>query len=186
MKKISIGGGQGFWGDSNDAAVHMVHAADLNYMSCDYLAELTLSIMARQKLKHPEAGFARDFLQLLDECGEEAFRKKTRIITNAGGMNVEGCVREVKELIQKKNIHGYKIGYILGDDLLAKIPEMEVAGIAFENMDEVGNFQDIKDKLINANVYFGHEPFIECLTEQPDVIITGRATDSTMFLSPLV
>ena len=72
MRKVIIGGGQGFWGDSNDAAIHMVHTAPLDYMACDYLAELTLSIMARQKIKNPAAGFARDFLGLYKACGEEA------------------------------------------------------------------------------------------------------------------
>ena len=90
MKKIRIGGGQGFWGDSNDAAVHMIHEGDLDYMACDYLAELTLSIMQRQKLKNPQAGYARDFIKLLGECGREAYEKKIKIISNAGGMNIRG------------------------------------------------------------------------------------------------
>ena len=89
MDKVIIGGGQGFWGDSNDAAIHMVHTAPLDYMACDYLAELTMSILARQKIKNPAAGFARDFLGLYKACGEEAFRKNIGILTNAGGMNIE-------------------------------------------------------------------------------------------------
>ena len=88
MDKVIIGGGQGFWGDSNDAAIHMVHTAPLDYMACDYLAELTMSILARQKIKNPAAGFARDFLGLYKACGEEAFRKNIGILTNAGGMNI--------------------------------------------------------------------------------------------------
>ena len=81
MKKISIGGGQGFWGDSPDAAIHMIRHAELDYMACDYLAELTLSIMQRQKMKNPAAGYARDFIGLMKEIGKEAYEKKVGIIT---------------------------------------------------------------------------------------------------------
>ena len=186
MKKISIGGGQGFWGDSNDAAIHMIHEADLNYLACDYLAELTLSIMARQKTKDSRAGYARDFLGLMDVIASEAYKKHVGIITNAGGMNIEGCVSEMKNLAESKGLHGYRIGYVLGDDILRHIPKMEMDGIKFENIDEIGDFSSIKDKLINANVYFGHEPIVGCLQQEANVVITGRATDSALFLSPLI
>ena len=96
VKKVSIGGGQGFWGDSPDAAIHMVRHADLNYMACDYLAELTLSIMQRQRMKNPAAGYARDFISLMKESGKEAYEKKVGVITNAGGMNITGAVEALK------------------------------------------------------------------------------------------
>ena len=101
-KQISIGGGQGFWGDSNDAAIHMIRTAELDYMACDYLAELTLSIMQRQKLKNPQAGYARDFLKLMDIIAEEAYKKKVGILTNAGGMNITACVDKLKEMVEGK------------------------------------------------------------------------------------
>ena len=91
MKKIAIGGGQGFWGDSPDAAIHMIRKADIQYLGCDYLAELTLSIMAKQQLKDPTKGYAPDFVtRLLKEAGKEAWEKNIKITTNAGGMNIEG------------------------------------------------------------------------------------------------
>lgn len=186
MKKISIGGGQGFWGDSNDAAIHMIHKGNLDYMSCDYLAELTLSIMEKQKLKNPQAGYARDFIGLMDEIAQESFRKGIRILTNAGGMNITGCVDELRRIAEGKSMNGYKIGYVLGDDMKAQIPELLAQGIKFENMDDTGDFKDIQDKILNANVYFGHEPIVGCLEQGADVVITGRATDSALFLSPLL
>lgn len=98
MKKIAIGGGQGFWGDSPDAAVHMIRNADIQYMGCDYLAELTLSIMAKQQIKDPAKGFAPDFItRILKEAGKEAWEKKIRICTNAGGMNISGCVDSIHQ-----------------------------------------------------------------------------------------
>lgn len=164
MKKVSIGGGQGFWGDSPDAAIHMVRHGSLNYMACDYLAELTLSIMQRQKLKNPRAGYARDFIQLMDEIGQEAWEKNIRILTNAGGMNILGAVDALREMAHGKGLQGYRIGYVTGDDLLDRIPQMIADGCTFENMDGAGDFNEIKDKLVNANVYYGREPLMECLS----------------------
>ncbi len=186
MRKVSIGGGQGFWGDSNDAAIHMVHEGNLNYLACDYLAELTLSIMERQKLKHPEAGFAKDFINLYRAIGAESFRKHIRILTNAGGMNITGAVAQVKQVAEDNGLHGLKVGYVLGDDMKAKIPELLADGVEFKNMDDVGDFKDIQDKILNANVYYGHEPIVECLEKGADVVLTGRATDSSLFLSPIM
>ena len=183
-KKIHIGGGQGFWGDSNDAAIHMVKKSNINYMACDYLAELTLSIMERQKLKNPERGYARDFIGLLEQCGKEAFDKKIRIISNAGGMNIQGAVNAIKQMAEQQEMHGYKIGYVLGDDIKAQIPELLKQGFDFKNIDDVGDFKDIQDKILNANVYFGYEPIAECLEQGADVTVTGRAADSAMFLAP--
>lgn len=185
VKKISIGGGQGFWGDSPDAAIHMIRHGNLDYMACDYLAELTLSIMQRQKMKNPAAGYARDFISLMKVIGKEAYEKKIRVITNAGGMNITGAVDALKAVAEEQGLHGYKIGYVLGDDLLDQIPRMIAEGCEFKNMDDVGDFNEIKDKLVNANVYYGREPLMECLAQGADTVLTGRAADSAMFLAPL-
>lgn len=185
MKKISIGGGQGFWGDSPDAAIHMIRQGNLNYMACDYLAELTLSIMQRQKMKNPAAGYARDFISLMREIGREAYEKKIGIITNAGGMNIPGAVEALNAVAQEQQMHGYRIGYVTGDDLLSQIPKMIADGCKFENMDDVGDFNEIKDQIVNANVYFGRKPIMECLSQGADTVLTGRAADSAMFLAPL-
>ena len=185
MKRILIGGGQGFWGDSPDAAIHMVRHGTLDYMACDYLAELTLSIMQRQKQRNPKTGYARDFVQLMEEIGQEAWEKRIRILTNAGGMNILGAVDALKELVQKKGIQGYRIGYVTGDDLLDQIPRMLSEGCTFEHMDGAADFNEIKDQLVNANVYYGQEPLMDCLSGGADVVVTGRASDSALFLAPL-
>lgn len=186
MEKVIIGGGQGFWGDSNDAAVHMVRHSNINYLACDYLAELTLSIMARQKLKNPQAGYARDFLEMMRICGKEAYDKKIKVLTNAGGMNIEGMVAELQKLAEEQNMHGMKIGYVTGDEISAEIPRLLAEGVTFDNMDDVGDFNEIKDKIFNANVYFGHEPTVACLEQGADMVITGRSTDSALFLAPIM
>ena len=186
MKRVIIGGGQGFWGDSNDAAIHMVRTAPLNYMACDYLAELTLSIMQRQKLKNPTAGYARDFIGLMNVIAEEAYKKKVGVLTNAGGMNIKGCVSALEKLAADKGMSGYKIGYVLGDDIKDQIPSLLAQGVKFDNMDGVGDFKDIQDKILNVNVYHGHEPILKCLEMGADTVITGRSTDSALFLAPIM
>lgn len=186
MSKVVVGGGQGFWGDSNDAAIHMVRNSNIDYMACDYLAELTLSIMQRQKLRNPKAGFARDFVGLIQEIGEEAYRKNIGIISNAGGMNIESLVNSISQFAEENNLKGYKIGYVLGDDLTEKISELQSQGVTFENIDGIGDFNEIKDKIVNANVYYGHEPIVECIEGNANIIVTGRATDSALFLAPIM
>lgn len=115
MKKVAIGGGQGFWGDSPDAALHMIRNADIQYLGCDYLAELTLSIMAKQQIKNPQTGYAPDFVtRLLKAGGKEAWDRHIRICTNAGGMNVSGCVDAIHTWAQDAGLKGYKIGSVHG------------------------------------------------------------------------
>ena len=193
MKKIAIGGGQGFWGDSPDAAIHMIRNADIQYLACDYLAELTLSIMARQKIKDPSKGYAPDFVtRLLKEAGKEAKDKGIKLITNAGGMNVDGCVSTIKDWAESENLKGYKIGYVTGDDIKDKIPQLIKDGWDFPSMDTAGStddsgvtFSDIKDKIYNCNAYIGHDNIKEAILEGADTVITGRAADSALFLAPL-
>lgn len=185
MKKIAIGGGQGFWGDSPDAALHMLRNADIQYMSCDYLAELTLSIMARQQLKDPSKGYAPDFLnRILKEAGKEAWEKNIRICTNAGGMNVTGCVNAINDWAVGQKMKGYKIGYVTGDNIKDKIPHLMKEGWTFPNLDYEGEFKDIQDKIYNVNAYIGHEGIERCLDADADIVITGRAADSALFMAP--
>ncbi len=186
MKKVAIGGGQGFWGDSNDAAIHLMRHGQIQYLGCDYLAELTLSIMARQKLKNPAAGYARDFIGLMREAGADARRRGIRVITNAGGMNIQGAVDALAAEMKAQGQTGYKIGYVLGDELSDRIDELRAEGVTFENIDEVGNFDEIRPKIFNANVYFGHEAIVDCLEQGADTVLCGRAADSAMFLAPFV
>lgn len=186
MKKVAIGGGQGFWGDSPDAAIHMIRHADIQYMACDYLAELTLSIMAKQQIKDPAKGFAPDFqTRLLKEAGKEAWEKNIRICTNAGGMNVQGCVDGIRNWAESEKLSGYKIGYVLGDNIKDKIGKLLKDGWTFPNYDYDGRFEDIVDKIYNCNVYIGHEGIEECLKGGADVVVTGRAADSALFMAPL-
>ncbi len=186
MKKVAIGGGQGFWGDSPDAAVHMINTADIQYMACDYLAELTLSIMAKQQLKDPKKGYAPDFVtRILKDAGRTAKERNIRLITNAGGMNIQGCVDAIRDWAQGEGLKGYKIGYVTGDDIKARIPQLLKDGWTFPNLDGEGEFTEIADKIYNCNAYIGHEGIEACIDQGADTVITGRAADSALFLAPL-
>jgi Protein of unknown function (DUF1446). len=185
LKTIRIGGGQGFWGDINDAAIHMVKKGELQYLACDYLAELTLSIMQRQRQRNPERGFARDFIEMLRAILQDCQQNNVKVLSNAGGMNVRGAVGEVEKLAGSLNVKGLKIGYVLGDDLLDRLEDLKAQGIAMTNLDDGRDLAEIKDKIVNANVYYGHEPIVECLGMGADLVLTGRATDSSLFLAPL-
>ncbi|MDR2089959.1 MAG: DUF1446 domain-containing protein [Clostridiales Family XIII bacterium] len=185
-KRFRIGGGQGFWGDSNDAAIHMIRNGELDCMACDYLAELTMSILQKQKNKNPKAGYARDFIELFQHVGKEAREKNIQIITNAGGVNVKGAVDAICESAKKQGIRDLRVGYVLGDDLTERLPELIAAGLDFKNMDDPDkDFSDISQSIFNVNVYYGHEPIAQCLEEGADVVVCGRATDSALFLAPL-
>lgn len=186
MKKVAIGGGQGFWGDSPDAAVHMINTADIQYMACDYLAELTLSIMAKQQLKDPKKGYAPDFVtRILKDAGRTAKRRNIRLITNAGGMNIQGCVDAIRGWAQGEGLKGYKIGYVTGDDIKDQIPQLLRDGWTFPNLDGEGDFTEIVEKIYNCNAYIGHEGIEACIDQGADTVITGRAADSALFLAPL-
>lgn len=184
MNTIRIGGGQGFWGDLNDAPINMAKNDEVNYIACDYLAELTLSIMQRQKQRNPQRGYARDFISVLKELLPYLKQKNIKILTNAGGMNVESAVAAAKEVIKKSGLN-FKIGYVLGDDVMDKISELRTQGIEMENIDTGESIDSILPQIVNANVYFGAEPIIECLEGGADIIIVGRSTDSSLFLAPL-
>ena len=185
-KKIRIGGGQGFWGDSPDAAIDMVKNGNLDYLACDYLAELTMSILQKQKNKNPEYGYAKDFVDLFSEIVEDCNRDNIKILANAGGVNVKSLVDKLTNIVKNKNIKGYKIGFVEGDNLKDDLEKYMLEGYEFLNMDNGEKLETIKDKILNANVYFGHEPIVEALEKDADIVVTGRAADSTLFMSPLM
>ena len=185
MKTIRIGGGQGFWGDLNDAPIVMAKQDRVDYMACDYLAELTLSIMRRQQEKRPEAGYARDFITVIKQMLPDLKEKGTKVITNAGGMNVKQAVELVKQAVKESGLN-FKIGYVLGDDVRDILPKLREQGITMQHMDTGENIDRILPNMVNANVYFGVEPILECLQGGADIIILGRSTDTAMFEAPLI
>ena len=153
MKSIRIANGQGFWGDSIDAPVNLINYGNIDYLTLDYLAEVTMSIMQRQKKKDPEnGGYARDFVKLIDLTVHKIVKNNIKIIANAGGVNPEACKRELLK-ISKKNNTNLKIAIVTGDDIYNDIDNLIDNGQNLKNMDTGKDIGLIRDNIYSANVY---------------------------------
>src|SRR2546429_7267658 len=129
-EKIRIAAGQGFWGDLPDAPVRQVEGGPIDYLMLDYLAEVTMSIMQKQKARDPNAGYARDFVPLMKQIMPACVDRDIKIVANAAGVNVEGCAAAVREVARELGLSGkLKIGIVTGDDILGRIDELIAGGI---------------------------------------------------------
>ncbi|MCZ6818339.1 MAG: DUF1446 domain-containing protein [Calditrichaeota bacterium] len=183
---VLIGNGQGFWGDSIDAPVKLMHDGPIHYVTLDYLAEVTMSIMQRQKQRNPSRGYATDFVHLMKETLSAIVEKDIKVIANAGGVNPEACREAVFEVARELGLTGLKIGIVEGDDILATLPELMQSGAEFNHLENGEPLSLVQDKVLSANVYISSLPIAEALEQGAQVIITGRATDPGLVLAPLV
>lgn len=184
--KIRIASGQGFWGDLLEAPYHQVTKGPIDYLVMDYLAEVTMSILQKQKKKDPNLGYARDIPQLMKRILPICVEKNIKVITNGGGVNPLACALEVKKVAESLGIKNLKIGIVLGDDILDRIEDLLQMGIELNNMDTGESIVKIKDRMLSANVYFGSEPIVEALKQGAQIVITGRTTDTGITLAPMV
>jgi hypothetical protein len=185
-EKIRIASGQGFWGDLIDAPYNQVFRGEIDYLVMDYLAEVTMSILQKQKNKNPELGYARDIPELMKRILPQCKRRNIKIITNGGGVNPISCANAVLDIAQKLNINNLKVAVILGDDILDRIDEIISSGCNLKNMETNEPITIIKDKILSANVYFGAFPIVEALRQGADIVITGRTTDTGLTLAPMI
>lgn len=181
-KKIKIGGACGFWGDSTIGTAQLLEAEGLNYLTYDYLAELTLAIMAGMRMKNPEHGYALDFVQLMTKTLPKAKAKGIKIIANAGGLNPQGCANAIKQALSD-HMPDLKIGVIDGDDANTAIAEAKKAGHTFTDQQSGAPMPPF---LLTANAYLGAFPVAKALQEEADIVITGRVVDSAMTLGALI
>lgn len=183
---IRIGNGQGFWGDSVDAPVHLVQGGPLDYMGLDYLAEVTLSIMMRQKLKDPTKGYASDFLELIERILPTLVERNIRVITNAGGLNPESCREGVFAVARKLGVTGFRVGTVAGDDIVGRLDDLLASGHELRNMDTGEPLSTVRSAVSSANAYLGARPIVEALEQQALIVLTGRSTDTALTLAPLI
>jgi len=186
MKTVRIANGQGFWGDSVDAPIHLLEGGPIDYLGMDYLAEVTLSIMMRQKLKNPAAGYATDFLDFVRRALPRLVEGDVKVITNAGGLNPKACRAKVFEIARELGIDGLKIGVVEGDDLLSRLPELVAAGHPMKNMDSGEPLAAVIDRVTSANAYLGARPVARALGGGAQIVLCGRITDTALALAPLV
>ncbi len=185
-QKIRIASGQGFWGDLQRAPIDQVRKGQIDYMMLDYLAEVTMSIMQKQKLKDPKLGYAKDLVQLLEEILPDVVQKGIKIITNGGGVNPLACRDAIFAVAKKLNIKNLKIGVVYGDDILLNIDDLASKGIYLDNMETGEKLSSVRNHVISANVYFGAQPIVEALQQGAQIIITGRTTDTGLTLAPMM
>ncbi|HKO95562.1 MAG TPA: acyclic terpene utilization AtuA family protein [Pyrinomonadaceae bacterium] len=185
--KIRIAAGQGFWGDLPDAPVRQVEGGPIDYLMLDYLAEVTMSIMQKQRSRDPQAGYAKDFVPLMKQILPACVARNIRVTANAGGVNVEGCAAAVKNVALDLGLAGkLRIGIVTGDDIMSKLDDFLSRGIELRNMDNGAPLSTIREKIQSANVYLGAAPIVEALNRDAQVVITGRATDTGLTLAPLI
>jgi hypothetical protein len=186
-QQIRIAAGQGFWGDLPDAPVRQVEGGPIDYLMLDYLAEVTMSIMQKQRSRDPSAGYAKDFVPLMKQILPACVERDIRVTANAGGVNVEGCASAVKEVARELGLSGkLKIGIVTGDDIMPRIDELLARGVAMRNMDTGATLDTVRDRIQSANVYLGAAPMVEALNRGARIVITGRATDTGLTLAPLI
>ena len=180
-----IGNGQGFWGDSIDAPINLIKNGNLDYLTLDYLAEVTMSIMQRQKLKNPNTGYARDFVELIESSIDLIKEKNVKIISNAGGVNPKSCSNQLVQIANKTG-HKLKIGFIEGDDIFNSLNELNKNGVSFDNLETGENFNIIKDLVTSANVYISSFPIAEALELGAEIVLAGRVSDPGLVLGPAI
>src|SRR5689334_413930 len=186
-EKVRIAAGQGFWGDLPDAPVRQVQGGPIDYLMLDYLAEVTMSIMQKQKARDPNAGYARDFVSLMKEILPICVERDIKVVANAGGVNVPGCAAAVRDVAVELGIEKkVRIGMVVGDDILDRIDELLAAGIELRNLDTAEPLAVVRNRIQSANAYLGAAPIVEALALGANVVITGRATDTGLTLGPLI
>ncbi|MEJ2538743.1 MAG: DUF1446 domain-containing protein [Gemmatimonadota bacterium] len=184
---IRIASGQGFWGDDLDAPVRQVEGGPIDYLVMDYLAEVTMSIMQKQRARDPEAGYARDFIPLMERIFPACVEGGVRVVTNAGGVNPEGCAEALMAAGREAGVAGRaRVGRVEGDDILSRLDDLLAQGHDLLNMETDEPLESIRDRVQSANVYIGASPIVEALAQGADVIVTGRSTDTALTYAPMI
>ncbi len=185
-KIVRVANGQGFWGDSIDAPVRLVEEGPLDYLTLDYLAEVTMSIMQKLKKRDPSKGYATDFIDLIRRTLPTLQEKGIKVIANAGGVNPQACREALFEVAREQGATDLKIGTVTGDDILDRLEELNAAGVPLKNLDDGRPLSDVLDRVQSANVYIGSFPVAEALRRGAQIVVTGRSTDPGLVLSPLI
>jgi acyclic terpene utilization AtuA family protein len=187
MKTIRIANGQGFWGDWLEAPIQLVERGPIDYLTLDYLAEITMSILQKQKSRDPNAGYARDFLYVVERVLPKCIENKIKIVANAGGVNPQACVAGLAEVVKKLGLSGkVKVGVVSGDDIMDRLDELFTRGIELKNMETGEPLSTIRERVQSANVYFGGAPIAEALDRGAQIVVTGRCTDTGLTLGPMI
>jgi hypothetical protein len=180
-RKIRIGGASGFWGDSSVGAPQLVRHGDIDYLVFDYLAELTMSILASARMRKPELGYATDFVTVtMKSLLKEIAAKGIRVVSNAGGMNPQGCAQAIAALAAEQGV-SLRIAVVEGDDVMPLLPQLREAGVR-----DMQKGQPLPAKVVSANAYLGALPIKQALDGGAQIVVTGRCVDSAVTLGILM
>jgi hypothetical protein len=187
---VRIGNAQAFWGDRPDAAAEMLaREPDLDYLTLDYLAEVSMSILAGQRDRDPDAGFAREFVDVVRSLAPHwSSEGRCRLITNAGGLNPRGCAAACRAALEEAGSRPLRIGIVSGDDVLELVRRTAAtfSSSQFRNLDTGASINDVQERLVTANAYLGAAPIIEALRGGADIVITGRVADPSLTVAACV
>ncbi|RSE82965.1 acyclic terpene utilization AtuA family protein [Achromobacter denitrificans] len=185
-KSVRLGAGSGFWGDAQDPAEELLERGNLDYLCFDYLAELTMALLQRQKLKRPDTGYVPDAVQTMINLLPRATAAGTKLISNGGGVNPRAAARRIAEGARQAGLAGARIALVEGDDMLDKLDGLMGQGISLRNMDTGDDdFAAIRDRAVCANVYTDSSGIVEGLEGGADVVIAGRVSDNALYVGPL-
>jgi len=184
---VRIAAGQGFWGDWLEAPYRQVTGGPVDYLMMDYLAEVTMSILQKQKARDPSLGYATDFIPLLERILPIVAERRIKVTANAGGVNPRGCAQAVAETARRLRLGGkLRIGVVTGDDLLGRLDGLLARGHELRNLDTGRPLSDVRDRVLSANAYLGASPVVEALRGGADIVVTGRVTDTGLTLAPMM
>ena len=185
--RIVIANCGGFWGDDPTAARRQVEGGPVDYLVMDYLAEVTMAILQKQRQRKPEAGYATDFVTQLRDTLPTCVERGIKVISNAGGVNPLACKAAVERLADELGVGDrVRVGVVLGDDIYDRLDDLIAGGQPLNNMDTGRPLSDERDNVLSANVYLGAAPVVRALELGANVVITGRVTDTGVTLAPMI
>lgn len=184
QRVVRVASGQGFWGDSLEAPRQQATGGPIDYLMLDYLAEVTMSILQKQKERDPNMGYARDFVGAIESVLGPVTERGVRVVANAGGVNPPACAAAVRAAAAKQG-KSLRVGVVTGDDLLPRLDELLASGHALENMETGEPLSTIRDRVLSANAYIGSEPIVDALRQDAQIVITGRSTDTALTMAPI-
>lgn len=184
MKRVRVGNGCGFWGDNLDAPARLAATGQLDYLTLEYLAELTMSILALLKAKDANAGYATDFIDVLGSLVPHLkAQPKLKVVTNAGGMNPHACARAAQAVLAKAGVPR-RVAVVSGDDLLPRLDALFASGHTLNHLDTGEPLASIRDKVVSANAYLGARPIADALRFGAGIVVTGRVADASLTTGP--